>query len=232
MSFCALNRHVAGAPKVWLCVPPAHYGAFCTMIRNLPIPVEQTSLLCQVLHKEIWIDPRMVISCGIPVYPIVQMPRDIVLLLPNTIHWGYNMGFNVNEAINFVNRSWIPPGMLSHQRCKCTKWFCRFEIRHILRALGVEDNDLRTWESGMKLDFIRRLIEAQPLLYPQLRDLYEEKVDSNYLLADTEEEHDEQHEMSQAVRPQTQMYTVQVFPRQEEQRCCEKNLQSCCTLPW
>ncbi|KAK3908556.1 putative lysine-specific demethylase [Frankliniella fusca] len=112
MSFCALNRHIAGAPKVWFCVPPAYYGAFYTMIRNLPIPEEQTSPLCQVLHKEIWIDPRMIISCGIPVYP------DIVLLLPNTIHWGYNMCFNVNEAINLVNRSWILPGMLSHQRCK------------------------------------------------------------------------------------------------------------------
>ncbi|KAK3908555.1 NADH dehydrogenase [ubiquinone] flavoprotein 2, mitochondrial [Frankliniella fusca] len=80
-----------------------------------------------------------------------------------------------------------------------------------IRALGVVDNDLKAWESGMKLVFIRRLKEAQPLLYPQLRDLNEEKVDRNYLLADTEEEHDEPHETSQAV-PRPKCTQCQYFP--------------------
>ncbi|KAK3911884.1 Lysine-specific demethylase 4D, partial [Frankliniella fusca] len=159
-------------------VPPGWYDAFIWMLRNLAIPDDQKGLVCQLPHKDLWISPRTVVNCGIPVYTIVQRPGDIVYLLPNAIHWGFNVDFNVNEACNYVCPLWVLPGMLSHQRCCChQKWAARFEIRDVLAAHGAEAKHLKLWSSGETLIIGRDLKASQPLLYTRLKDVYDRCLD-------------------------------------------------------
>ena len=52
---------------------------------------------------------------------IIQRPGDTVYVLPNAIHWGINLGYNMNQAVNVMSRSWALPGMLCPPRCQCAK---------------------------------------------------------------------------------------------------------------
>lgn len=58
---CDLFRH---------CVPPRFYSAFVRFLLMLPFPEENRSKLCFLQHKSAWVDPRMVMKAGIPVYTV------------------------------------------------------------------------------------------------------------------------------------------------------------------
>jgi hypothetical protein len=136
-------------------VPPRYYSAMCMLLASLGLSMNDRHCVVFIQHKFIWVDPRFVISMGIPVdtvshlrhffmftyksyififfhcyvniqlsctflsAQIIQLPGDIVCVLPNAVHWGVNLGLNINEAVNVASTHWALPGMLCPERCQC-----------------------------------------------------------------------------------------------------------------
>lgn len=42
-----------------------------------------------------------------------QSKGDLVILAPHAYHFGYNSGLNLCEAVNFIDDSWVPHGLLA-----------------------------------------------------------------------------------------------------------------------
>lgn len=55
--------------------------------------------------------PKYMISNGVRLTRLVQRPGEIIITSPIGVHGGINLGFNVNEALNFVVPEWEPYGM-------------------------------------------------------------------------------------------------------------------------
>ncbi|KAK3929793.1 Lysine-specific demethylase 4D [Frankliniella fusca] len=151
-------------------IPPRYCDAVSQFISTLPIDNDLLKLKCFLQHKQLWIDPRLLKEARIPVFTIVQKPGDIVFLLPNTIHWGVNHGFNYNEAMNYVCSSWVLPGMMAKQRCSCVAgWRSTFDIRSTLVSLGADKEMLSEWQTGLTTRISNALkTSSLSLLHPEM----------------------------------------------------------------
>jgi jumonji domain-containing protein 2 len=70
-------------------------------------------------HKEHLINPFHVAAQGIPVFRTIQHPGQTVLTMPGCYHWGFNTGYSLNEAVNYVIPQWEGFGICARV-CKCT----------------------------------------------------------------------------------------------------------------
>ncbi|KAB2021842.1 hypothetical protein ES319_D07G168600v1 [Gossypium barbadense] len=56
------------------------------------------------------LSPFVFKSKGVPVYRIIQYPREFVLVFPGAYHSTFDCGFNVAEAVTFAPLDWLPHG--------------------------------------------------------------------------------------------------------------------------
>ncbi|XP_026287763.2 uncharacterized protein LOC113213048 [Frankliniella occidentalis] len=154
-AFQGVDRLIAGAPKLWFIIPPRFYSAYLQLIKKTG--VDEFDMFCNslLLHNKMFLDPRTVIQYGIPVFTVVQQPGDIVYLLPHTIHWGINLGLNINESMNIASASWAVSGMLAPGSCSCTNGGADdstvFNITPILRAIGKDEETIYNYQKGRLL---------------------------------------------------------------------------------
>ncbi|XP_034245678.1 uncharacterized protein LOC117647819 [Thrips palmi] len=118
-AFQAVNRHIAGAPKMCFMIPPRFFSAFVLLLPKLGVVTNDKFCTSLLNHNYIFLDPRTVVEYGIPVFTVVQKPGDVLYLLPHTIHWGINLGLNLNESVNIASASWAKSGMIAPRRCPC-----------------------------------------------------------------------------------------------------------------
>lgn len=57
--------------------------------------------------------PGFLVENGLPVYKIIQRPRDFIFTFPGAYHSGFSHGFSVSESVNFALPDWLPWGRLS-----------------------------------------------------------------------------------------------------------------------
>ena len=53
---------------------------------------------------------------------VIQRPGDVLYVLPHAIHWGINLGLNINEGINIASASWAKSGLIAPTRCPCLRY--------------------------------------------------------------------------------------------------------------
>lgn len=75
-----------------------------------------------VFHGQYLLHPDWFTIRGIPLVRVYQMPGDYVLTFPFGFYFRFDLGFNVNETVNFATRRWIDAGKVAKF---CT---CRFVI--------------------------------------------------------------------------------------------------------
>ena len=67
------------------------------------------------------------------------MPREFVICKAQAYHSGFNVGFNIAEAINFATPSWLKIAEQGINFCQCEKHNVRFDLGKILART---DNEL------------------------------------------------------------------------------------------
>lgn len=62
-------------------------------------------------HKDKLVSEDRMLRYGNGPVVAVQRPGQMILTFPKGFHGGYNVGLNVNCAINFACKEWIPYGL-------------------------------------------------------------------------------------------------------------------------
>lgn len=70
-------------------------------------------------HKTFLPHPDWFKMHGIPLVKIVQKPGEYIVTFPKGYHFGVNLGFCINEAVNVAIPSWINWGKVASPKCSC-----------------------------------------------------------------------------------------------------------------
>lgn len=101
-----------GDIKKWYCIPSSSCGAFEHLMKELApdLFLRQPDLLHQLVTQLL---PYEIVDAGVECYYANQKPGEFVVTFPQCYHAGFNCGFNVNEAVNFLNSDWLKYGILA-----------------------------------------------------------------------------------------------------------------------
>mmetsp|Transcript_10437 Transcript_10437/g.28495 ORF Transcript_10437/g.28495 Transcript_10437/m.28495 type:complete len:626 (+) Transcript_10437:2369-4246(+) len=113
----SINYLHTGAPKVWYCVPPSESDKFDAMARQL-FPELAADCSQFLRHKNVLISPSLLRTFNIQYVQVVQQPGDFIVINAQAYHSGYNLGYNIAEAVNFALEDWLEIGRDCDQ-CHC-----------------------------------------------------------------------------------------------------------------
>lgn len=113
----SINYNHAGAAKIWYCVSPKDGAKFDSMARGL-FPELHAACPAFVRHKDILISPRLLRAAGVPFVQARQEPGEFIVLNAAAYHSGFNLGFNIAEAVNFALPAWLEIGRQA-VNCEC-----------------------------------------------------------------------------------------------------------------
>ena len=110
MDLYGINVILHGFGKFWYCVAPEHGYKLEKLLNEKIWPEVKTQYKdCPnwLRHKTCLIDPTVLEKHGIPVTRMIQQKNEMIIVAPYAYHYGFNLGWNVAEAINFGSPSWI-----------------------------------------------------------------------------------------------------------------------------
>lgn len=106
MSICYLH---SGAPKWWYSIPEKYSDRLEDAIQKAieTMPKELRSkfkLNCRnaYSHREVLVKPSFLRRHKIPFGRVMQNPGDFIITCPGAIHYGFNTGENLSEALNIA----------------------------------------------------------------------------------------------------------------------------------
>ena len=106
-----------GQPKRWWVVPPSHASRVRSLAASLfPELADECSSFLR--HKTTLISPKMLKASNIPCFSVLQTEGTFVLVASSAFHFGYNLGANCAEAVNFGLSSWLPKARTARP-CTC-----------------------------------------------------------------------------------------------------------------
>ncbi|KAK3920691.1 putative lysine-specific demethylase 4A [Frankliniella fusca] len=187
----AINMHVAGAPKIWFVVPPKYFTAFTKVLEKLGLKTEERLCASVLQHKFFFLDPRILLAEKIPVHTIIQRPGDIVFLLPNAVQFGFNLGWNVSEAVNCCSKTYCFPGMLALQLCHCpvvSGIQHDFDITRILRKAEIPEDMIALYLRNKLVSISSQFRLLHPELHPEMGIPGDSPLRNDHLLGENVEE--------------------------------------------
>lgn len=95
----AMNYLHLGDAKVWYGISPQFYEELLEVLGQQ----NSSPTACRM------ISPVWLLNQGIPVHRLVQNPGEFVVVLPQTQHAAFSLGFNCSESIHFSPMNWLPP---------------------------------------------------------------------------------------------------------------------------
>ncbi|KAL6781830.1 hypothetical protein ACKKBF_B09595 [Auxenochlorella protothecoides x Auxenochlorella symbiontica] len=137
----SINYNHAGAAKIWYCVSPRDGHTFDRMARGL-FPELHAACPAFVRHKDIMISPRLLRAAGVPFVQARQEPGEFIVLNAAAYHSGFNLGFNIAEAVNFALPEWLPVGRAA-LNCECSAM-----SDGVCLDMGIFFSDLRREDSS------------------------------------------------------------------------------------
>jgi jumonji domain-containing protein 2 len=99
----SLNYLHAGAAKLWVVARPEDTERIKKLV-DVMVPTECSD---QLRHKNLLLSPRVLSENCIPYDVLVQQPGEFVMVFPNALHQGWNLGPNLAEAANFGSNDWV-----------------------------------------------------------------------------------------------------------------------------
>ncbi|KAL1629203.1 hypothetical protein SLS56_005538 [Neofusicoccum ribis] len=104
------NIVLAGAPKVWLIVPPDNLDALEAKMEKLGDSLRPIQPCSQfVRHLDALLSPRLLEKWGIEYDIVTCRASEMVVTLPGAYHQVLNAGPNYAQAINFAMPDWSGP---------------------------------------------------------------------------------------------------------------------------
>ncbi|KAK8854977.1 hypothetical protein IAR55_003717 [Kwoniella newhampshirensis] len=130
------NFQLAGVPKIWWTVVYEDVDKFIKLHRSEYATYKNCT--AGYYHKAGFISPVTLDEHGIRYTIAVQRPQEMVVTFPKGFHQGVNLGFNINEAVNFTIPEWEDFSTKS-SLCWCpnrrdTTW----TLKEAFREQGVE----------------------------------------------------------------------------------------------
>lgn len=105
MLFYAFSYNKGPHPKIWYIIPPIYADKLERILHTL-FPDELKKCPGFIQHKYLLLTPEFLNENGIPFARAVQNPGELMILWPRTYHFGFNVGFNQAEAVNFATPQW------------------------------------------------------------------------------------------------------------------------------
>ncbi|OAF68251.1 Jumonji/ARID domain-containing protein 2 [Intoshia linei] len=105
----SINYNHTGAIKRWYGIPGSHAVKFENCLYSIAPELKDMSPDI-VHHITTMINPTFLMNSGVEVYGIDQKCGEFVITFPRAYHGGFNQGFNVAEAVNFCDVSWLHMG--------------------------------------------------------------------------------------------------------------------------
>ncbi|RMX66117.1 hypothetical protein DD238_001171 [Peronospora effusa] len=136
MDLYSINYVHTGKPKFWYGVPPDAAPQLERAAQSM-FPEKFHECHQFLRHKTSLISPARLREFGVPFYRAYQKPGEFVITFPATYHQGFNLGFNVAEAVNFATLHWIPYGLRA-KVCKCLPDSVRIDMDSFLTKLFEE----------------------------------------------------------------------------------------------
>ncbi|KAG7400825.1 Lysine-specific demethylase 4B [Phytophthora boehmeriae] len=133
MDLFSINYVHTGKPKFWYGIPPDAAPQLERAAQSM-FPEKHHTCSQFLRHKTSLISPARLREFGVPFYRAYQKPGEFVITFPAAYHQGFNLGFNIAEAVNFASLHWIPYG-LKAKVCKCLPDSVRIDMNSFLTKL-------------------------------------------------------------------------------------------------
>jgi JmjC domain, hydroxylase len=127
----------AGAPNVWILVPPRHTDQLEARITEL---YKLTDIKCSqfVRHQNVIIPPALLKLWKVAFKTILQFPGQVVITDYGAYHYVWHTGPNLSEAVNLCEGTWLPPPLY---QCYASSLVCGegpFVSHNKMRMIGLK----------------------------------------------------------------------------------------------
>lgn len=117
MNLYSINYLHTGAAKSWYSIAEKSGKQFESLARS-QFPSDAMKCNEFLRHKTCMLSPNKLKDCGIRFDTVLQEPGEFVITLAGAYHAGFNHGFNIAEASNFILPDWFSIGRKAGV-CKC-----------------------------------------------------------------------------------------------------------------
>ncbi|EPY53421.1 histone demethylase Jmj2 [Schizosaccharomyces cryophilus OY26] len=165
------NYQHSGETKLWYGIPGNYASKFEEAARHIApdLANSQPDLLYQLAAM---VNPKELTKRGVKVYYVDQAPNEFVITLPKCFHGGINLGFNINEAVNFAPKNWLLDGYSLEGALKYRSILKPTVLSHdrLLYKLATKNFNLVTYEEI--LPCLREAVEREQSERSSLREQY------------------------------------------------------------
>ena len=146
----SINYQFEGECKIWYCIKIKDSDKFHEYIssRYPDFMRRQKDILHQLTATISPYDKHLHNTMGITFYKAVQKPGEYIITFPKCWHFGFNLGFNHNEAVNFILPNWIPFGMEADRVYRRDGRKNVFDIYKLIEKNIIVNND-RSYSSDL-----------------------------------------------------------------------------------
>ncbi|CCK70257.1 histone demethylase KNAG_0D05190 [Huiozyma naganishii CBS 8797] len=153
------NYQVEGARKIWYCISPSYVDKFHSFLQKL-VP-DLFSRQKDIMHQLVsLVPPDVLIANGIPVYRAVQTPGEFIVTFPKCYHAGFNAGYNLNEAVNFINDFWLDYGLEADAEYRLTNKRSVFDMNELMIVILRDFTVSSTFDGPLVRNCFRSLLNA------------------------------------------------------------------------
>lgn len=92
--------------KIWIVISPSDSDNL-EKVLHAKFPNELKACRGFIQHKSLMLNTTFLEENKIAYTIIEQKANEIIILAPNVYHYGWNMGYNAAEAVNFATKKWL-----------------------------------------------------------------------------------------------------------------------------
>ena len=113
----SINVNHSGSGKLWVVIPRDEHQKLMDALDRDGVAKRLGKCHQYVRHESLFLHPRYLNENRIQYRCFVQPPGIAVLVFPGAAHYGFNLGPNLAEAVNYVPEGWAPPTV---KQCACS----------------------------------------------------------------------------------------------------------------